>query len=576
MAPTDPPAEPGVEFEGVVIRRRAFVKVLAGLGISGGVFPSALWARRQDPVDITAAVIAEAEKVAGLTFTDEEREMMVEGLRENQAAFTALRGIDIPDGTPPATVFDPALPGIPIPEGPSSLRVTGSPGDLAPPTEIDLAFSSLSRLGALLRERTLRSVDITRICLDRIARFDSSLESVITVTEARALEQADQADRELDAGQVRGPLHGIPWGAKDLLSVRGYPTTWGARPFAQRVISTDAAVVQRLDQAGAVLVAKTSLGTLARGDRWFGGRTRSPWNPEIGSSGSSAGSAAATVAGLLPFSVGSETIGSIVSPSARCGASALRPTFGRVARSGSMALSWSMDKLGPICRSAEDCAIVLAAINGADGGDPGSRDVPFSWDAYAGIEGLRIGYLEAAFAGPSNALNRDLAVLDAMTEMGAEMTAVELPRPFPIEALRTILFVESAASFDRMTLGEEDDQLTDQSPGAWPNTFRTARLVPGVEYVQAGRARRLLMEAVDSAWRDVDVIVTPTLVEELILATNLTGHPAAVVPNGFGPDGSPGSITFIGRVWGDAAALRVAHAYQSATSFHLRRPPAFS
>jgi len=426
-----------------------------------------------------------------------------------------------------------------------------------------------------VRTRQISSYELTRLYLDRLDRHGPELEAVITLTEERALRQAREADREIAHGRYRGPLHGIPWGAKDLLAVDGYPTTWGARPYASQEIEGDATVVRRLDDAGAVLVAKLTLGALAMGDHWFGGRTRNPWNPEQGSSGSSAGSAAATVAGLVGFAIGSETLGSIVSPATRTGATGLRPTFGRVSRAGAMALSWSMDKLGPLCRSVEDCALVLHAIHGADGRDPTARTVPFPWDGEAGLRGLRVGYAPEAFQGDEGTAAFDRGVLEVVRELGVEPVPVELPDAFPLDALQVILTAEAAAAFDDLTRTGQDDELVRQTPGSWPNLFRTARFIPAVEYLQANRVRTMVMGALDAALAGVDVLLTPSFAPGVLLMTNLTGHPAVVLPSGFRDGGTPVSFSFVGGLWKDADALRLAKAYQDATGHHLKHPARF-
>jgi len=556
--------------------RRRFLALLSSFGVAAGLPPEVVRALAQDTTDLTPEVIAEAEKVAGLTLSADERALMVEGLRANREAFEALRGLEISGDIAPAMSFDPTPPGSRPPQGDSTLRPS-QPTSLPDPTEpADLAFASVLQLGALLRAGAVTSVELTELYLERLARFGPALRCVVTLTEDLALEQARRADLELAAGQGRGPLHGIPWGAKDLLSTRAYPTTWGTGLFRERELGRDAAVVSRLEAAGAVLVGKLSLGALARGDEWYGGLTRNPWSPEEGSSGSSAGSAAATVAGLVGFSIGSETVGSIVSPSDRCGATGLRPTFGRVSRTGAMTLSWTIDKLGPICRSVEDCALVLAALNGADGVDRAAQDVPFVWDGSRGLEGIRVGFLESAFDAPGESQIRDREVLEVLSGLGVDLQVVGFPGGFPIPALRLILAAEAAASFDDLTRSGLDGLLEDQTESGWPNAFRTARLIPAVEYLQAARARTLLIRALDAAWTEVDVIVTPTFAEDVLLATNLSGHPTVVVPNGFRALGTPGSISFIGRVWGDAAALHVARAYQNATAHHLARPARFA
>ena len=584
--PGDPggstPAPPGVRPVGEAVPpdgatevdRRAFLGYFSAAGLGGTLLPGVLWAEAQEEGEITEEAIARAAELAGLSFTREEREMMVEGLARNRRRYRALRRQTVPNHVAPALHFEPTLPGSGLPEGPGSLR-RSAPQDVRRPAELEAAaFWPVTRLSELVRTGQVSSVELTEMYLARLRRHGPTLQCVVTLTEERALEQAERADEELARGVYRGPLHGIPWGAKDLLAVRGYPTTWGARPFREQEVDDDATVVRRLDEAGAVLVAKLTLGALAMGDVWFGGTTKNPWKLDEGSSGSSAGSAAATVAGLVGFSIGSETLGSIVSPSNRCGATGLRPTFGRVSRAGAMALSWSMDKLGPICRSVEDCALVLDAIHGSDGRDPTARSVPFGWDAGTPLSELRVGYYRSAFES-DDASSFDRRALEAVRALGVELVPVELPDRYPTGALRVILSAEAAAAFDDLTRSGRDEELVRQDEGAWPNAFRTARFIPAVEYIQANRVRTMLMGAVDAALEGVDAFVTPSYGGDVLLTTNLTGHPAVVVPSGFENDGTPESVSFIGALWRDAAALRLAKAYQDATGHHTQRPPRF-
>jgi Asp-tRNA(Asn)/Glu-tRNA(Gln) amidotransferase A subunit family amidase len=448
----------------------------------------------------------------------------------------------------------------------------------------ELAFLPVTELSELLRRKRVTSVELTQMYLARLKKYDPVLKCVITLTEDRALEKARAADAELSRGKYRGPLHGIPWGAKDLLAVRGYKTTWGAGPFKDQVIDADATVVQRLDAAGAVLVAKLTLGELAQGDIWFGATTKNPWKVDQGSSGSSAGPASATAAGLVGFAIGSETLGSISSPSTRCGTTGLRPTFGRVPRTGAMALSWTMDKLGPICRSVEDCALVLDAIHGPDGQDNTVIPADFHWDATLSPRKLRIGYLKSAFdlpltdpADPKRTLHGtkkfDDAALDVFKRLGIDLIPVDLP-DLPYDAMRLILSAEAAASFDDLTRSDRDKLLVQQGKFDWPNSFRTSRFIPAVDYVNANRLRSVAILSWDDLMRKVDVIVTPTSAANLsqLVATNLTGHPAVIIPNGFRDDGTPVSLTFIAGLFEEAAALAVARAYQEATGFHLKHP----
>jgi len=561
--------------ESAALTRRRFMVALGGTGLGTGLLPGVLWARSQEATEITADVLEQAEKVAGLEFTSEEREMMLRGLQRNLEAYAELHEVTVPNEVPPALHFEPHLPGWTLPSESGPVRFSHTSGSGRPARLEDVAFWSLRELGELIRTRAVRCVELTQMYLNRLERHGPTLECAVTFTTERALAQAESLDAELARGHYRGPLHGIPWGAKDLLSVRGYPTTWGAKPFENQDINNDATVVRRLDEAGAVLIGKLSLGALAMGDVWFGGRTRNPWNLEQGSSGSSAGSASATVAGLVGFAMGSETLGSIVSPSTRCGATGLRPTFGRVSRAGAMALSWSMDKLGPLCRTVEDCAVVLDAIHGADGRDPTARTVPFAWNAGAGLGDLRIGYLQAAFES-EGATPFDAQALTDLRALGVDPVPVSLPDRFPIAALRIILNAEAGAAFDELTRSGADDELVRQMAGAWPNAFRTSRLIPAVEYIQANRVRTMLMEAVHAALDGIDVFITPSFGGNVLLTTNLTGHPTVVVPSGFRDDGTPTSISFVGQLWADGETLAVAKAYQDSTGHHRAHPERFT
>ena len=522
--------------------------------------------------DISVEAIRQAEKLAGLAFTDSERAQMLDEVKERVAAYQQLREVDVPNTVPPALYFDPdPLPKIrqvdSEPDRSLELPVPKLPADLE-----EIAFWPVHQLAGLIRSRQLSSVALTDMYLSRLKRFDPLLQCVITFTEDLAREQAQRADAEIAAGQYRGPLHGIPWGAKDLLAVSGYPTTWGATPFQEQIIDMDATVVQRLADAGAVLVAKLSMGALAWGDVWFGGTTKTPWNPDHGASGSSAGSRAATAAGLVGFAIGTETWGSIVSPATRNGVTGLRPTFGRVSRHGTMALSWSMDKIGPMCRSVQDCALVFQAIHGPDGddftvGDPTVIDRPFTWP-----KTVRIGYVSDAFEADYAGRDNDLRTLAALRALGADLIPIQLPN-YPIDALKIILYVEAAAAFDELTRSNSDDLLVRQTKDAWPNMFRQARLIPAVEYIQANRVRTLVMQAMAELMTDIDVYIAPSLENDNLLLTNLTGHPAVVVPNGFTEDALPTTITFTGGLFQEEIVLAAAQIYQESTDFHHRRPP---
>jgi Asp-tRNA(Asn)/Glu-tRNA(Gln) amidotransferase A subunit family amidase len=548
-----------------------------GLGLGSTALPTALWALAQDQGGrITKDMLANAETVAGLAFTDAERDMVVDGLNTNLEAYERLRAVAVPNTIHPALTFDPVLPGR-TPQVRQRVARSTRHADIQRPARLeDVAFWPLTQLGELVRTRQVSSVELTRMYLDRLARYGARLECVISVTDELAMRQARRADAELAAGIYRGPLHGIPWGAKDLLAEDEYRTTWGAKPYQDQRLPFDATVVRRLEEAGAVLIAKLTLGALAMGDVWYGGRTRNPWNLEQGSSGSSAGSASATVAGLVGFSIGSETLGSIVSPSTRCGATGLRPTFGRVSRYGAMALSWSMDKLGPICRTVEDCALVFDAIHGADGKDPTARELPFTWDVEFPLRELRIGYYRKAFEEEHRGAEFDTRALDAMRGLGIKLTPIALPDDYPVSALRIILNAEAATAFDDLTRSNRDDLLVRQTSNAWPNSFRRSRFIPAVEYIQANRVRTMLMGGMEHALDGVDVFITPSYGGDVLLTTNLTGHPAVTLPSGFRDDGTPVSISFVGRLFGESELLTVAKAFQDATGHHLKHPPEFS
>lgn len=572
--------------------RRGFVRALssgtAGAGAAWALFPGALWAQVRQTGEITPEAVDRAARIVGLSFTESEREALLARLRNQRESYLRIRDVELGPEIPPSLTFDPGafLPSEdsdggypsspePSPSTLSSPRPTVDAPDPSgrPASDDDLAYLSIFQLGALLRGGEVTAVELTELYLDRLRRHGPDLECVVTLTPELAREQARRADEELARGEDRGPLHGIPWGAKDLLAVRGYPTTWGAAPFRDQSFDYDATVVRRLEDAGAILVAKLTLGALAMGDVWYGGRTRNPWNPVRGSSGSSAGSAAATAAGLVPFALGSETLGSIVSPATRCGVTGLRPTFGRVSRHGAMPLSWSMDKIGPLARSVEECALVLEAIHGADGRDPSARTVPFSPTPDRPPSELRLGYYRAGFEEEGSVFDR--RALGVLRDMGLDPVPVELPRDLPVDALDTILDAEAAAAFDALTRSDRDDALVRQDEGAWPDVFRAARFIPAVEYLQANRIRTRLLREVEASLEEIDVFVTPSFADPVLLMTNLTGHPATVVPNGFDDDG-PVSITFVGRLWGEAALSAVSGAYQEETGFHRRRPPGFS
>lgn len=527
---------------------------------------------QQHPTDpITRAVIAGAENIFGLTFTEAKRDSMLEGLEEQRTNYQNIRAVALENSVSPALQFNPIPAGFVVEKKRKPFKVS-PPGRVElPKNPDDLAFYSVGQLAQLIKSRKITSVQLTQYYVDRLKKYGPILECVVTLTEELAFRQAKQADSELAAGKYRGLLHGIPYGAKDLLSTKNIRTTWGSVPYKEQVIDEDATVIKRLADAGAVLVAKLSMGELAWGDVWFGGMTKNPWNLKQGSSGSSAGSAAATSAGLVAFSIGTETWGSIVSPSARCGVTGLRPTYGRVSRTGAMALSWSMDKIGPICRTVEDCAIVFNSMFGPDGIDQTLIELPFNYDPGLNLHKLRIGYLKNDFDSVKENREINQAVFDTFKRLGATLIPITLPK-YPTNDLSIILTAEAGAAFDELTRNGKDDLLVRQIKNAWPNVFRYSRFIPAVEYIQANRVRSLLIREMKQLMDSIDVYLAPSFEGDNLLLTNLTGHPCVVVPNGFNESGSPTSITFIGRLFGEATLLSVAKRYQDATDFHTKHP----
>ena len=521
---------------------------------------------------ITTRDIISAEKIIGLQFTDAKRDSLLNDVQYQLENFKNLRSLSLANDVMPSILFNPIPVGFKLPSSKSVFVPKGS-GTVTLPTDVnDLAFSSVGELAALIKSRKITSEQLTRMYIERIKRYGPMLECIITVTESLAIAQAQTADKEIAAGKYRGPLHGIPYGAKDLLAAKEYPTTWGSVPYKDQTINLDATVITKLREAGAVLVAKTTMGELAWGEVWFGGMTRNPWDTTQGSSGSSAGSAAGTAAGLFAFSIGSETYGSIVSPSTRCGTTGLRPTYGRVSRYGVMALSWTMDKLGPICRTVEDCALVFNAIYGPDGKDQTVYDLPFSYlPQKTDLKKLRIGYLKKDFDSARYGKAYNDTVFMVMKKLGATLVPIELP-DYPVGDIAIMLSVESAAAFDALTLDGKDDLLVRQIKNAWPNSFRSSRFIPAVEYIQASRARQILIQKMNDVMKNVDVYLSPSLEGSSLLLTNLTGHPCVVVPSGFTKNGTPVSITFTGRLFDEGTLLSVAKKYQDATDHHRRHP----
>ncbi len=648
------------------VSRRRFLAVCSAAGLSQTMLPGALLAlatphtpqaaedAKGAPLSlptpdnslpkITAEMIDHAALIAGITLSDDQKSIMLDGLNSQRDDVLEIRKLPLPNSVAPAVIFDPVPGSMVLDTTKRPMRMSPAPDLTALTSRLSaqdpdhaaetLAFATVRELAELLRTKRITATTLTKMYLARLKRLNEKLHCVITLTEERALHQAAEADAEIANGHYRGPLHGIPWGGKDLLAVKGYPTTWGAAGFEQQFFDEDAEVVKRLDAAGAILIAKLSMGALAQGDLWGypeapngvqgkpGARTRNPWNPRQGSSGSSAGSASATAAGCVGFAIGTETLGSISSPSTRCGATGIRPTFGFVPRTGAMALSWTMDKIGPICRCVEDCAFVLSAIHGPDGRDLAVKPAAFNWDAAFDWKQLRIGYIKSAFdtptmpelKAPTVGGNAELeafhkrqarrtaalaratydaqyasAALSNLTKMGVTLIPIEIPK-LPYSAMVPPLEAEGAAAFDTLTRSGRDKLLAGQQPFDWPNNFRVARFYSAVDYIQAMRARTLAIAAWEQLFKTVDIIVTPSQGAQLT-ATNLTGYPAVIVPNGLrGPDappspndadgaldnaggpGTPVSLTFLGGLYADARVAAFARAYQQLTGFHKQHP----
>jgi Asp-tRNA(Asn)/Glu-tRNA(Gln) amidotransferase A subunit family amidase len=523
---------------------------------------------------ITKKNIENAEQIIGLDFSNTERDSMVESLNDQLNNYKKIRELHLKNSIPPAILFNPIPVGFKFPKEQKPVEFSDYSYVKMPSDKNKLAFYSIGELAELIKTKQITSTELTKFFIERLKKYDPSLHCIITITERRALQQAKLMDEEIAKGKYRGLLHGIPFGVKDLLSTKDYKTTWGATPFKDQLIPEDATVVTKLENAGAVLCAKLTMGALAWGDVWFGGMTRNPWDTTKGSSGSSAGPASSVSAGLLPFAIGTETWGSIVSPSTVCGTTGLRPTFGRVSRTGAMALSWSMDKIGPICRTAEDLAIVFNEVYGEDGIDQTLYNVPFNYKPNIEFKNLKIGYLKKDFDKEYDFHLNDSLTLAKIKELGVELIPIELPG-LPVEDLAFILNAEAAAAFDKLTRSNKDDLLVRQIKNAWPNVLRSARFIPAVEYINANRIRFLLIREMEKLMRDIDIYIAPSWEGDNLLLTNLTGHPCVVLPNGFSESGTPTSITFIGRLFGEGRLIAFAKAYQDATDFHKKHPDGF-
>jgi Asp-tRNA(Asn)/Glu-tRNA(Gln) amidotransferase A subunit family amidase len=607
--------------------RRRFMTHFASVGLGTTLVPGIVWTRMQDAgvQRVTLDMVAGALKLAGIEATEEEAEALVNGANQNLERFEEIRELDIPNDVSPPFHFSAVVPGIDVDKTPRPFRLSSAPDVRRPADLEEVAFWPVRHIAELVRARQVTSVELTRMYLERLHRYNGALNNVVTFLDDLGMAQAREADAEIAAGRYRGPLHGIPWGAKDIIAVKGFPTTWGTEPLRNQVLDYDASVVEMLRDAGAVLIAKLATGELAAGDNWFGGQTKSPWDPEVGSSGSSAGPSSATAAGCVGFAIGTETSGSILSPSARCGLAGLRPTFGRISRYGCMALSWTQDRLGPICRYAEDCAIVMQAIAKPDGRDMSVSDAPFNWDAGLDIRGLRVGYIEESFDGLTNDAARANAENLLATLRGLGVSTF-IPMTIPtFNTNVSSLGVESAAFFNHMRRAGELE-------GARGGNRASAWLLPAVEYLQNQRVRMMMMMRLAEATRDLDVYIVAsnnsggspgrggrggrggeraggrggdpaagrggdpaggrgeagargaaagrggggrgprTPAQRHSTMANLACYPALNVPTGFADNGQPTNVTFFARPFGEAPLLALAKAYQDAAGFHLVRP----
>jgi Asp-tRNA(Asn)/Glu-tRNA(Gln) amidotransferase A subunit family amidase len=593
--------------DAVSVSRRRFLGYFSTIGLTSTLLPGALWTRMQDEhaERVSAAMLKDALSVAGLEFTEEQQKEILNGVNQNLQRYDELRQIHIDPNVAPPLYYSPLVPGSRIDREARPFRPSAAPASLRRPTDLDeLAFWPIAHLAHLVRTKQVRSAELTELCLQRLKRYNPTLNFVVTMTGDLAMKQAADADRELAAGKYRGPLHGIPWGCKDIIAVPGYPTQWGSGAFRGQMIDVEATVVKLLREAGAVLCAKLATGELAGGDQWFGGRTNNPWDPSEGSSGSSAGPASATSAGCVGFGIGTETSGSILSPSTICGVTGLRPTFGRVSRYGAMTLSWSQDRLGPICRTVEDCALVFRTIARADEHDRSVIDLPFNWDAATDIRSLRVGYLESAFHEENRHPDwkkNDAQALDAVRALGVKLEPFELPK-MPLNVFNGILGVESAASFDEFVRRGHTEELTNKGRA---NGMRQAHLVPAVDYLQAQRVRAMVMQQYADAVSRFDVYIAPFMnmrtagggrgsdegrgdgggrgrgrgdggppspIRDHFQVANLCGYPAVSMPNGFTADGKPTSITFYAPLYGESQLLAVARGYEQAAGWYLKHP----
>jgi len=540
------------------------------------VFSFFVFVSCQSYKDFNKKDIHKAQKLIGLEFEEEKIDTMYGYLQRNKAGFDSLRQYNLDYQTFPALLFDPHPRGFHMPTREENSHFVLPKKVKMPDNKEEIAFFTIPQLAQLIRQKDITSVELTKIYLDRLKEHNPTLQCAITITEELALAQAAKADQEIAAGKFRSLIHGIPYGVKDLLAVDGYPTTWGAMPYKDQQLDHTATVVKKLEEAGGVLVAKLTSGALARGDVWFGGKTLNPWDLKQGASGSSAGSGSATSAGLVGFSIGTETLGSITAPSTRNGISGLRPTYGRVSRAGVMSLSWSMDKVGPMCRSAEDCAIVMSIIEGADEGDQTAVDAPFNFKPKKDWSSLRIGILQSLVDKDTSKRAENLKeAIKMIKSKGIKMVEVDLPTDFPFAGFDVILRAEAGAFFEELVRSGEVDRMVQQGPRSRANSLRQARFIPAVEYLQANRHRQVLIEEVHQVMKDIDILITPTFGGSQLMTTNLTGHPVVCIPTGLDDKGHPTSISFLGNLYEDDLILAFAKWFQDWTAFDEMYPPLF-
>lgn len=529
----------------------------------------------QDTISKTDLI--SASKLFDLSFTQKEIDTMYDAVKENVDNYKLMHKLSLNNSVPLSLWQNPVLPGMKFSEKQETINWNIPNNISLPKDKNELAYYSVLQLASLIKNKKISSVELTKFFIDRLKKYGDTLQCVISLTEDIAMQQAKQADEEIAKGKYRGLLHGIPYGLKDLFAVKGTKTTWGAAPYKDQVIDEDAFVYLKLKEAGAVLIAKFTMGALAMGDYWFGGRTKNPWNLKNGSSGSSAGSASATSAGLVPFAIGTETWGSIVSPASTCGVTGLRPTFGSISRTGAMALSYSLDKVGPLCRSAEDAAIVFNYIHGTDGKDQSAVNKPFNYKTNIDVKKLKIAYAKNYFDKITDTTRNEWKVLQTFKQLGVQLIPVDFPDSgvYNFNIMRAVLSSESAAQFDEFTRYNVDDEMTRQTKNDWPNEFRSRRLTSAVEYINAQRHRYLLMQKVNEVITKFDAIISPNWMGNQSAITNLTGHPVICIPSGFSKNNLPTSISIIGKLYDEATIIEVAKFYQDATEWNKMHPEMF-